>query len=102
MRSSPATRARRCTRWRAVPRAAATRASFTRDLEARARDLLVVQTLGEVPSELSLTPEIDERLHDQAQRVGRAEVVRVLDLLGAALRPRAPAPIRARSWSWRW
>jgi DNA polymerase-3 subunit gamma/tau len=59
--------------------------SFTRDLEARARELLVVQTLGEVPSELSLTPEIDERLQDQAQRVGRAEVVRVLDLLGAAL-----------------
>ena len=60
-------------------------ASFTRDLEARARDLLVVQTLGEVPSELSLTPEIDERLHDQAQRIGPAEVVRMLDLLGAAL-----------------
>ncbi|HEY3971276.1 MAG TPA: DNA polymerase III subunit gamma/tau [Solirubrobacteraceae bacterium] len=60
-------------------------ASFTRDLEARARDLLVVQTLGEVPAELSLTPEIDERLHDQAQRIGSAEVVRTLDLLGAAL-----------------
>jgi DNA polymerase III subunit gamma/tau len=59
--------------------------SFTRDLEARARELLVVQTLGEVPSELSLTPEIDERLHDQAQRIGPAEVVRMLDLLGAAL-----------------
>ncbi|HEX4115499.1 MAG TPA: DNA polymerase III subunit gamma/tau [Solirubrobacteraceae bacterium] len=59
--------------------------SFTRDLEARARDLLVVQTLGEVPSELSLTPEIDERLRDQAQRVGSAEVVRMLDLLGAAM-----------------
>jgi DNA polymerase III subunit gamma/tau len=59
--------------------------SFTRDLEARARELLVVQTLGEVPSELSLTPEIDKRLQDQAQRVSRAEVVRVLDLLGAAL-----------------
>ncbi len=60
-------------------------ASFTRDLEARARDLLVVQTLGEVPAELSLTPEIDRRLHDQAQRIGPAEVVRMLDLLGAAL-----------------
>ena len=59
--------------------------SFTRDLEARARDLLVVQTLGDVPSELSLTPEIDERLRDQAQRIGPAEVVRMLDLLGAAL-----------------
>jgi DNA polymerase-3 subunit gamma/tau len=59
--------------------------SFTRDLEGRARELLIVQTLEEVPLELSLTPEIDERLRAQAQRVGRAEVVRVLDLLGAAL-----------------
>jgi DNA polymerase III subunit gamma/tau len=38
-----------------------------------------------VPPELSLTPEIDERLREQAQRVGSAEVVRLLDLLGAAL-----------------
>lgn len=59
--------------------------SFTRDLEGRARELLVVQTLGDVPPELSLTPEIDERLREQAQRVGPGEVVRVLDLLGAAL-----------------
>jgi DNA polymerase-3 subunit gamma/tau len=59
--------------------------SFTRDLEGRARELLVVQTLGEVPPELSLTPEIDERLRAQAQRIGPAAVVRVLDLLGAAL-----------------
>ncbi len=59
--------------------------SFARDLEGRARELLVVQTLGDVPPELSLTPEIDERLHEQARRIGPAEVVRVLDLLGAAL-----------------
>ncbi len=59
--------------------------SFTRDLEGRARELLVVQTLGEVPAELSLTPEIDERLREQANRIGAAEVVRMLDLLGAAL-----------------
>ena len=45
--------------------------SFTRDLEARARDLLVVQTLGEVPSELSLTPEIDERLAGPGTACGR-------------------------------
>jgi DNA polymerase III subunit gamma/tau len=60
-------------------------ASFIRDLEGRARELLVVQTLGDVPPELSLTPEIDERLREQAHRLGAAEVVRVLDLLGAAL-----------------
>ncbi|HEX3392602.1 MAG TPA: DNA polymerase III subunit gamma/tau [Solirubrobacteraceae bacterium] len=59
--------------------------SFMRDLEARARELLVVQTLGEVPLELSLTPEIDARLSEQAARLTTAEVVRVLDLLGAAL-----------------
>lgn len=59
--------------------------SFMRDLESRARELLVVQTLGEVPPELSLTPEIDARLSEQAARVSTAEVVRVLDLIGAAL-----------------
>jgi DNA polymerase-3 subunit gamma/tau len=59
--------------------------SFTRDLEGRARELLVVQTLGDVPPELSLTPEIDERLRAQAAQIGPGEVVRVLDLLGAAL-----------------
>jgi DNA polymerase-3 subunit gamma/tau len=59
--------------------------SFMRDLEARARELLVSQTLGEVPAELSLTPEIDARLSEQAGRLSTAEVVRVLDLIGAAL-----------------
>jgi DNA polymerase-3 subunit gamma/tau len=59
--------------------------SFMRDLEARARELLVVQTLGEVPLELSLTPEIDARLSEQAARISTAEVVRILDLIGAAL-----------------
>lgn len=59
--------------------------SFMRDLESRARELLVVQTLGEVPLELTLTPEIDARLSEQAARVSTSEVVRVLDLIGAAL-----------------
>jgi DNA polymerase III subunit gamma/tau len=59
--------------------------AFTRDLEARARELLVVQTLSCVPSELSLTAERDERLLEQAQRIAAAEVVRLLDLLGAAM-----------------
>ena len=40
-----------------------------RDLEAHARELLVVQMLGEVPPELRVTPERDERLAEQAQRV---------------------------------
>ena len=59
--------------------------AFARDLEARARELLVVQTLDLLPPELSLTPERDERLRAQAGRVGAAEVVRTLDLLSAAL-----------------
>src|SRR3954465_12759709 len=61
-------------------------AQFLKDLEAHARDLLVVQTLGEVPAELRLTPDRDERLAEQAQRVPGASVIRLLDLLAEALR----------------
>ncbi|MDP9346339.1 MAG: DNA polymerase III subunit gamma/tau, partial [Actinomycetota bacterium] len=59
---------------------------FLRDLEAHARDLLVVQTLGEVPPESSLTPEHDARLAEQAARVPGQSVVRLLDLLADAMR----------------
>jgi len=58
---------------------------FVRDLEAHARDLMIVQTLGEVPAELQITPDRDERLAEQASRVGPAAVARLLDLLAAAL-----------------
>ena len=61
-------------------------AQFLRDLEAHTRDLLVVQTLGEVPAELRLTPDRDERLAEQARRVSSASVLRLLDLLAEALR----------------
>jgi DNA polymerase-3 subunit gamma/tau len=61
-------------------------AQFLKDLEAHARDLLVVQTLGEVPAELRLTPDRDERLAEQAQRVPGASIIRLLDLLAEALR----------------
>jgi DNA polymerase-3 subunit gamma/tau len=72
-------------------------ASFASDLEARARELLVVQILGEVPAELSLTPEADAALSEQAQRVDHATVVRLLDLLGAAMEGvRAGADARTR------
>jgi DNA polymerase III subunit gamma/tau len=60
-------------------------AQFLKDLEAHARDLLVVQTLGEVPAELRLTPDRDERLAEQAARVPGASLVRLLDLLAEAL-----------------
>jgi DNA polymerase-3 subunit gamma/tau len=59
--------------------------SFASDLETRARELLVVQTLGELPSELALTPEADARLRAQAQRVPHATVVRLLELIGSAM-----------------
>ena len=60
---------------------------FFRDLEAHARALLLVSTLGgEVPAELRLTREHDERLVEQAARIRGTDVVRVLDLISAALR----------------
>jgi DNA polymerase III subunit gamma/tau len=59
--------------------------AFTADLEVHARELLVVGTLGEVPAELSLTPEADARLAAQAQRVGQGTVVRLLEQLAGAL-----------------
>ena len=59
---------------------------FFGDLEAHARGLLVTQVLGEVPPELSVTPEQDERLAEQAGRVSGAELVRLLELIAFALR----------------
>ena len=59
---------------------------FFGDLEAHARGLMVTQVLGSVPPELSVTPEQDERLAEQAQRVAPADVVRLLELISGALR----------------
>ena len=71
--------------------------SFASDLEVRVRELLIVQTLGEVPDELSLTPEADDALGAQAARVDRATVVRLLELLGEAMEAvRAGADARTR------
>jgi DNA polymerase-3 subunit gamma/tau len=71
--------------------------SFASDLEVRARELLVVQVLGEVPAELSLTPEADAALQAQAERVDHGVVVRLLELLGSALEAvRAGADARTR------
>ncbi len=72
-------------------------ASLARDLEARARELLLVQALGEIPSELSLTAEADEALREQAARVGHDQVLRLLELLGEAMEGiRAGADARTR------
>ena len=58
---------------------------FVRDLEAHARDLMVVQALGEVPAELRIAPERDARLLEQSGRLGAGAVTRLLDLLATAL-----------------
>jgi DNA polymerase III subunit gamma/tau len=59
---------------------------FAKDLEAHARELLVVRTLGEVPAEIAVTPDRDARLAEQAARVPAGDLVRLLDELAAALR----------------
>jgi DNA polymerase-3 subunit gamma/tau len=60
--------------------------TFTRELEAHARELLITQTLGgAVPPEISLTPDHDQRLTTQAQTIGPATLIRLLDLLAQCL-----------------
>ncbi len=56
-----------------------------RDLEVHARELLAVKMLEEVPEELRVTPERDERLFAQARQLAGTDVVRLLDLVSAAL-----------------
>ena len=56
-----------------------------RDLEIHGRELLAVQVLEEVPEELRVTPERDARLREQAQAIPGADVVRLLELVAAAL-----------------
>jgi DNA polymerase-3 subunit gamma/tau len=72
-------------------------ASFASDLEVRARELLVVATLDEVPAEMSLTPEADKALRAQAARTDGGGLVRLLELLGEAREAvRAGADARTR------
>jgi DNA polymerase-3 subunit gamma/tau len=56
-----------------------------RDLEVHARELLTVQVLGEVPPELRVTAERDQRLAEQAQSLAQTDAVRLLELVSAAL-----------------
>jgi DNA polymerase-3 subunit gamma/tau len=56
-----------------------------RDLEITGRELLAVKLLEEVPEELRVTPERDERLLTQARALAGTDVVRLLDLVSAAL-----------------
>jgi DNA polymerase III subunit gamma/tau len=59
---------------------------FFGDLETHARALMVTQALGDLPAELRLTPELDERVVAQAKAVSPVDVVRLIDLIAAALR----------------
>jgi DNA polymerase-3 subunit gamma/tau len=62
-------------------------ARFFGDLEAHLRSLMVVQALGgDVPAEIAMTADHDERLREQATRVPPAVVTHLLDLLAAGLR----------------
>jgi DNA polymerase-3 subunit gamma/tau len=62
-------------------------ARFFSDLESHLRALMVVQTLGgEVPAELAMTADHDERLRAQAARVPGSVVTNLLDLLAIGLR----------------
>ncbi len=56
-----------------------------RDLETHGRELLSVQVLGEVPPELRVTPERDQRLAAQAAAMSQTDAVRLLTLVGEAL-----------------
>ncbi len=56
-----------------------------RDLEVHARELLTVQVLAEVPAELRVTAERDQRLAEQAQTLAQTDAVRLLELVSSAL-----------------
>jgi DNA polymerase-3 subunit gamma/tau len=55
------------------------------DLLEHLRHLMLVQNMGEVPESLPVTTETRERLHAQANQLGEATVVRLIDLLAVAV-----------------
>ena len=55
------------------------------DLLEHLRHLLLVQHMGEVPDSLPVTEETRERLHEQANQLGEATVLRLFDLLAVAV-----------------
>ncbi|MDO9407764.1 DNA polymerase III subunit gamma/tau, partial [Patulibacter sp.] len=57
----------------------------TVDVEAHARALLLVLMTGGLPDELRITPDRDERTVAQARTLSGATVIRVIDLVAAAL-----------------
>src|SRR6266480_4095463 len=55
------------------------------DLLEHLRHLMLVQHMGEVPASLPVTDETRERLRAQANQLGEATVVRLVDLLAVAV-----------------
>jgi DNA polymerase-3 subunit gamma/tau len=55
------------------------------DLLEHLRHLLLVQHMGEVPDSVPATPETRDRLHAQANQLGEADVIRLIDLLAVAV-----------------
>ena len=55
------------------------------DLLEHLRHLLLVQHMGHVPESLPVTEEVRERLHEQANQLGEATVLRLCDLLAVAV-----------------
>jgi DNA polymerase-3 subunit gamma/tau len=55
------------------------------DLLEHLRHLMLVQHMGEVPDSLPLTEETRERLRAQANQLGAATVIRLVDLLAVAV-----------------
>jgi DNA polymerase-3 subunit gamma/tau len=55
------------------------------DLLEHLRHLLLVQHMGEVPASLPVTDETRDRLRDQANQLGDATVLRLIDLLAVAV-----------------
>jgi DNA polymerase-3 subunit gamma/tau len=55
------------------------------DLLEHLRHLMLVQHMGEAPDSLPVTDEIRDRLRAQANQIGEATVVRLIDLLAVAV-----------------
>src|SRR5262249_60756634 len=55
------------------------------DLLEHLRHLMLVQHMGEVPESLPVTEETRERLRAQANQLGAATVIRLVDLLAVAV-----------------
>jgi DNA polymerase-3 subunit gamma/tau len=60
-------------------------ARLVNDLLEHLRHLLLVQHMGEVPDSLPVTDETRDRLRSQANQLGDAEVLRLVDLLAVAV-----------------